>query len=128
MTVWLTPEWVEQARVMAGGLEGPATMAGTLQVDVTAMADGGATFHGTFAVGRLVSAGTGPADAPDAVVTLSDPDARSVMAGDLDPNVAFMQGRMKVAGDMGLVLDVLAMTATEAARACRARISAIVAG
>ena len=29
-------------------------------------------------------------------------------AGELDPSVAFMQGRMKTAGDPGLVLDVLA--------------------
>jgi putative sterol carrier protein len=29
-------------------------------------------------------------------------------AGELDPSVAFMQGRLKTAGDPGLVLDVLA--------------------
>ena len=32
-------------------------------------------------------------------------------AGDLDPSVAFMRGRMKTAGDPGLVLDVLAAAA-----------------
>ena len=36
-----------------------------------------------------------------------DADARGVLAGDLDPSVAFMQGRMKVAGAMAPLLDLL---------------------
>ena len=32
--------------------------------------------------------------------------------GDLDPNVAFMQGRLKVAGSMGVMISLLTATNT----------------
>jgi len=70
-----------------------------------------------------VAVAPGPADGPDASLTLTVEDARAVLSGDLDPSVAFMQGRMKVAGTMGLVLDVLALSATEAARSARVRVA-----
>ena len=57
---------------------------------------------------------------PDVTLTLTDADARAVLAGELDLAVAFMQGRMKVAGAMAPLLDLLALAGTEAARACRA--------
>ena len=42
-----------------------------------------------------------------------------MLSGELDLNVAFMQGRLKVDGSMALVLDLLALAATDDARACR---------
>ena len=46
-------------------------------------------------------------------------------AGELDPGVAFMQGRMKVAGSMAVVLALLALTATPACRDLRRRIAEV---
>jgi len=48
----------------------------------------------------------------DLTLTLSPDDARSVHHGELAPSVAFMQGRLKTAGDNALLLRVLAWTAT----------------
>ena len=56
-------------------------------------------------------------------LTLVDADARAIASGDLDPSVAFMQGRMKVAGAMGLVLDLLALAGTDEFRTRRARVA-----
>jgi SCP-2 sterol transfer family len=50
----------------------------------------------------------------DLTLTLSPDDARSVQHGQLAPSVAFMQGRLKTSGDNGLLLRVLAWTATPA--------------
>jgi putative sterol carrier protein len=44
-------------------------------------------------------------------LTASYADASAMAAGELDPSVAFMQGRLKTAGDPGLVLDLLACVA-----------------
>ena len=46
-----------------------------------------------------------------------------MLAGDLDPSVAFMQGRMKAAGAMAPLLDLLALAGTEASTARRARVA-----
>ena len=105
-------------------LAGAPTLVGTLQVDVTGGAEGDVSVHALFDGGAIAAVGPGAVDAPDASLTLSAQDAQAVLDGDLDPSVAFMQGRMKVAGAMGLVLDVLALSATEAARSVRDRVAA----
>jgi hypothetical protein len=53
-----------------------------------------------------------PADGePDVAFTLPAADAAAVVDGSLSPSVAFMRGRLKTAGDEGLVLRLLAATA-----------------
>jgi hypothetical protein len=51
---------------------------------------------------------------PDLTLALSPEDADLVKMGQLDPSVAFMQGRLKTSGDNGLLLRVLAWTTTPA--------------
>jgi hypothetical protein len=58
--------------------------------------------------GVVAEAASGASPAPDVTLTVPYADAVAMADGELDPSVAFMQGRMKTAGDQGLVLDVLA--------------------
>ena len=124
MTVRTPDQWADAVRTEAAGLEGASTLTGTVQVDVTGGPDGDLAVHATFDGGRLAGVDAVAADQPAATVTLTAEDGRAVCAGELDPSVAFMQGRLKVTGDMGLVLDLLALSATAAARACRERLAA----
>jgi len=120
-----TPEaWAQAVRDGLAGLTGASTLSGTVQVDVTGGTAGDVSVHAVLDAGRLAAAGPGPADGADATMTLSEEDARAVVAGHLDPSVAFMQGRMKVAGDMGVVLDLLALVSSPPAAAARSRIAA----
>jgi SCP-2 sterol transfer family len=66
---------------------------------------------------RWSAGGTGPSltseDAePDLTLALSPDDAQLVKTGQLDPGVAFMQGRLKTSGDNALLLRVLCWTTT----------------
>jgi len=103
-----SPEWFAAlvgARPEAGVEQEPGP-SGTVQVVVTGASDGDATL--TLADGALARVAPG-ADATAAVtLTFTRADADAVVAGELDPSVAFMRGRMKTAGDPGLVLQVLA--------------------
>jgi hypothetical protein len=47
---------------------------------------------------------------PDLTLTISPPDAQLVSAGQLQLSVAFMQGRLKTAGDNALLLELLAFS------------------
>jgi hypothetical protein len=51
---------------------------------------------------------------PDLTLALSPDDAELARTGQLDPSVAFMQGRLKTSGDNALLLRVLAWTTTAA--------------
>ena len=58
--------------------------------------------------GVVTEAAAGPPADPDVTLTITYADALAIAERSLDPSVAFMQGRLKTAGDPGLVLDVLA--------------------
>jgi hypothetical protein len=106
------PEFSSEAWVTglvgSGGAPGPTA---TVQVVVTGAPDGDAKFHARLDDGVVAQAALGTQPAPDVTLTASYPDAGAMAAGELDPSVAFMQGRLKTAGDPGLVLDLLASAA-----------------
>ena len=52
-------------------------------------------------------------------------DAVAMQKGELDPNVAFMQGRMKVAGSMGVMMSLLPVTNTPEYQELRRRIAEV---
>jgi predicted lipid carrier protein YhbT len=71
--------------------------------------------QGSFDIeaGRVVAwhAGEVPSQ-PGAVLTLPAADARSIVEGEEQPSVLFMQGRLKADGDMRIILAVLRATAS----------------
>ena len=53
--------------------------------------------------GATISTADGPADC---TIKLSLDDLESLIAGDLNPTMAFMTGRLKVRGDMALAMKL----------------------
>lgn len=66
--------------------------------------DGG-TFHAVFESGTM-DIGPGPAAAPGCTVTMSAGDFADLVAGKLNPTMAFMSGKLKISGDMGLAMKL----------------------
>lgn len=61
--------------------------------------------------GPLVPA---PEGEPNLTLTIGTDDAQLIKQGELEPSVAFMQGKLKTSGDNALLLRVLAWSATPA--------------
>ena len=70
--------------------------------------DGGGTWHSVIADGRC-SVGDGAHSDPTLVVMASAENWMRVVQGQLDPQFAFVTGRLKVRGDMGLALRLRAL-------------------
>jgi hypothetical protein len=107
---FLSDEWIAS---MVGRGDAPGAT-GTVQVVVTGTdVPNDGKWHLRLDDGVVVEAEAGTRSAPDLTFTIGYPEGAAMAAGDLDPSVAFMRGRMKTAGDPGLVLDVLAATAAD---------------
>lgn len=51
----------------------------------------------------------GTADAPDITLTMDAEDFKNMIAGQLNPMMAFMSGKLKITGDMSLAMKLQAL-------------------
>ena len=123
MVAFLSPEWLDRTLELLGKLpDGPAASAVSVRVQhvVTGAPGGEVTSHVTYETGRPVAAGLGPD--PDAELILTAPHAvaAEIATGELEPAVAFMQGRLKTEGPTSKLTPLLALTQTPAYRSAAA--------
>lgn len=74
--------------------------------------DGNTTTHVVVHQGKPADLGFGKIEDPDLIFRVSYEDVVAMHKGELEPSVAFMQGRLKADGDQALWLQLLAITAT----------------
>lgn len=106
MSEFLSDEWIA-ALEGTGAAPGPSA---TVQVVVGGTPNGDVKFHLAVVDGVVVAAAPGNDPKAEVSLTVPHPEAQAMLTGELDPNVAFMRGRMKTAGDPGLLLDLLSTT------------------
>jgi len=99
-----------------GGAPSPAALEQMRSLDglVRIVVRGGQ--GGDFAVGFKLGPGPIPAQ-PSATLSLDASDAAAMERGDLDPLAAFMAGRIRIEGDMGLVMQMQAISMQAAMQA-----------
>lgn len=112
VTKWLSAEWFDQTRALAADQPVHPGLSARIQYEINGGPDGDVSYYWILEDGRLQSSAAGTIDAPDVTLTMPWADAVAMQRGDLDPNVAFMQGRMKVAGSMGVMMALLPVTNT----------------
>ncbi len=75
----------------------------TYQFDLTG--DGGGTYHVKIADGAC-EVQEGPADSANITITMAASDYLDMINGKLNPQMAFMGGKLKIKGDMSLALKM----------------------
>jgi predicted lipid carrier protein YhbT len=125
VSTWLTDEWFDQTRELAADQPERPGLSARMQFIVTGGPDGDVRYYWVLEDAHLRQSAVGDVDAPDVTLTTARPDAVAMAKGELDPNVAFMQGRMKVAGSMGIMMRLLPVTNTPEYQDLRRRIADI---
>ncbi len=124
MSRWLSPEWFEEVRAVTEQARVVPGLRARIGCELTGGPEGTVRCYGIVEDGRLVGGAEGKGDrrdgAPDVALTVAWDDAVALQQGVLDPSVAFMRGRLRVAGSMEVVTALLPLTATPGYRgACR---------
>lgn len=125
MAKYLSQEWLDRQCELGRDLPRDAGASAVVQHVVTGGPDGDVRYVLTVEDGIVTTAVLGT-DA-DADVTLTTPYAESVsiLQGELDANAAFMQGRMKVTGNMGKLMSLMPLTQSPEYKAIQQKINEI---
>ena len=74
--------------------------------------DGELKYYWVLEDGKLLESQLGEIAEPDFTMSMSYDDSVLVQKGELDVNAAFMQGRVKVAGNMGKLMQLMPLTSS----------------
>ncbi len=110
MAKYLSQEWLDVGRKLAENQPERPGASARMQYVITGAPEGDVKYYWVLDNGKLVESQMG--ELADAEVTLiqSYDDAVKITKGDLDANAAFMQGRIKVTGNMAKVMALLPLT------------------
>jgi putative sterol carrier protein len=110
MAKWLTQEWLDETRKMAEGQPERPGASAKMQYVVTGGPEGDVKYYWVLENGKLNESKLG--EMPDAEVTMTQTyeDAMKIQKGELDANAAFMQGRIKVSGNMAKLMSLMPLT------------------
>jgi len=110
MSKWLTQEWLDETKSMAEGQPERPGASARMQYVVTGGPEGDIHYYWVLENGKLLEATLGDLPEPELTLTQTYDDAMKIQSGELDPNAAFMQGRIKVTGNMAKLMALLPLT------------------
>ena len=107
---YLSQEWLDETRAMAAQQPARPGASARIQYVITAGPDGDVKYSWVLEDGILLESHLGTISDPDVTVTAPYAEWVKIARGDLDMSAAFMQGVIKVAGEMGPWLQLLPIT------------------
>ncbi len=110
MAAFLSQDWLDAQRSLGATLPPRPGATARLQVVVTGTPAGEVRYVQAIEDGHLVEMVLGTDEEVDATLTQTYADAVAIATSELDANVAFMRGRVKVVGDMGKLMAVMPLT------------------
>ncbi|MGH9292653.1 MAG: SCP2 sterol-binding domain-containing protein [Acidimicrobiales bacterium] len=110
MTKWLTQEWLDEGRTLAESQPERPGASARMQYVVTGGPEGDVKYYWLLENGKLLDSKLGELGDAEVTLTESYDDAMRIQKGELDPNAAFMQGKVKVTGNMAKLMALLPIT------------------
>lgn len=125
MAKYLSQQWLDESRKLAEDQPVRPGATAKMQYVVTGGPEGDVKYYWVLEDGKLLDSQLGEVADGDFTLTMSYDDAKKVQQGELDPNAAFMQGRIKVVpgSNMGKLMSLLPLTQSAEYKAIQAKIN-----
>ena len=110
MSKYLTQEWLDETGKMADSQPERPGASARMQYVITGGPEGDIKYYWILENGKILESKLGELPDADFTMTFTYDDSVKVQKGELDANAAFMQGRMKVTGNMGKLMTLMPLT------------------
>jgi len=126
MAKYLSQEWLDEgAKLAEDQPERPGASARMQYVVTGVPGDGDVSYYWVLENGKLLESKVGEIADADFTITTTYDDSKKIQTGELDANAAFMQGRMKVTGNMGKLMSLMPLTQSPEYKELQEKIQAI---
>ena len=122
MPKWLTQEWLDEQRTLGDTQPERPGASARMQYLVKGGPDGDVAYYWILEDGTLLEDKLGELDDPELTLIMSYDDAKKVQQGEIDENTAFMQGRIKVEGNMAKLMSLMPITSSPEYRDLQAKL------
>ncbi len=124
MVKYLTQEWLDLQRELAQDFpERPGATARMQYVVTGTPDDGDVSYHTVIDNGTMTENALGTDAEAEFTLSSTYDDSVKILQGELDANAAFMQGRMKVTGNMGKLMSLMPLTQSPEYKAIQAKVA-----
>jgi putative sterol carrier protein len=110
MPKWLTQEWLDESKKLGESQPERPGASARMQYVITGGPEGDVKYYWVLENGKLLESQLGEMPDPEVTLTQTYEDAMKIQKGELDANAAFMQGRIKVTGNMAKLMSLLPLT------------------
>ena len=125
MAKYLSQEWLDEGRKLAQEFPERPGATARMQFAVTGAPEGDVKYYQVLDNGKILVSTLGEDANADFTMTSSFDDSVKIQKGELDANAAFMQGRMKVTGNMGKLMSLMPLTQSPEYKAIQQKINEI---
>jgi len=123
MAKYLSQEWLDLQRELAQDFPERPGATARMQYVVTGAPEGDVRYFTVIDNGKMLENTLGTDDQAEFTLTTTYDDSVKILKGDLDANAAFMQGRMKVTGNMGKLMSLMPLTQSPDYKAIQTKVA-----
>ena len=124
MAKYLTQEWLDLQTELAQSFPEKPNATARMQTVVTGAPDGDVSYYTIIDNGKIIENKLGTDEQAEFTMTQGYDDSVKVLKGELDANAAFMQGRVKVTGNMGKLMSLMPLTQSPEYKAIQTDVAA----
>jgi putative sterol carrier protein len=125
MAKYLSQEWLDEGRKLSQEFPERPGATARMQFAVTGGPGGDVKYYQVLDNGKILESTLGEDGNADFTMTSSYDDSVKIQKGELDANAAFMQGRMKVTGNMGKLMSLMPLTQSPEYKSIQQKINEI---
>lgn len=124
MAKYLSQEWLDRGKELAQEFPERPGATARMQYVITGAPEGDVSYFQVVEDGKMQESQLGTDDEAEFTLSIGYEDSVKIAKGELDANAAFMQGRMKVTGNMGKLMALMPLTQSPEYKDIQAKVAA----